>query len=321
MGFIRSFLKDNVNVSLKTKLYVSGVSRLLLGENLYSLGKAIDFLAQYIHLKVKSTIRSLPSKERNITYLVGRHRVKVIGVDGREVFFSLWNFRDARQVNRVYILRRHTIVFYHPEHKTVDFEVPPSIIRLETLRSGVLGHTLVLPFYASRYINSLCEDFVSVKLIVLGNREEDRLAISWPYSESRVGVLPTELKSVFVIKDCFILKNKLIGARFIVKDYSFDTVDSEKLLGADYIILVGSGEEEIKDGLSKIPEKMRERCIVVVPDYGNQCIYGGEGLEKIPHFVIDPFDAMSRRAVFRYIFMEHLSKNSLLSEQSTFFRS
>lgn len=299
---IETFLNEKLRDNISSKFYFNGLAKALFGLSMESIDRIFKFLAQYVHLKAKRTLNMLLQEEKSITFLLGRHRIKMIGVNGRDVFMSLWNLRLENMASTVYLLRKQLVVFYHPEHKTTDIELPPCIIRLDTLRSGVLGRVLILPSAIAQHILSIPSKMMTIYLAVIGIRDEDRLAISWPYSEGRVGVAPATLKNVFILKDAFYMGDEWIKVRFVIQDFKPDSIDEYYVSRADAILLVSSDQDELlslAEAVSKTGSKVNVMHILL--DYGNNIINIRDELIRKNTLVLDPFDSMTRRALFRKI--------------------
>jgi len=101
-------------------------------------GFYVDAITHIIDRLVTNIIREICSLERILNIVIGNHRVRIIGVDERDVLNMFHSVHASRDFLRIYVLRPHTIVALHDEHKSVFMDIPRGIITISTLRTGPL---------------------------------------------------------------------------------------------------------------------------------------------------------------------------------------
>ena len=152
----------------------------------HNIDDAIEIINEY----TRKMLEMIFDLEAILNLQVGNHIVRVIGVSEWDIIRLLRSESPPPpNMIRVYVLRPHRVLVLHEEHGAASLDVPRSILRIQTLRTGSLQVT--------RPPRPRPRAFLQIKIVIVDLCGLDPIVImprsfitSWRYYLEILGVQP-----------------------------------------------------------------------------------------------------------------------------------
>ncbi|GEM_PF-4104261 len=269
------------------------------------LNLLIDEMLRSIDKQVRRILEIIFDLEAILNLRLGNHIIKIIGVNEWDIIrITKSEEPPPRNFVRVYVLRPHRVLVLHDEHGATSFDIPRSVIRIQTLRTG--------PLQITRHQTTRSRAFLQMKITIVDLCDIDPIMImprgfitSWRNYLEILGVQP------YVYSHEVDVNNKRILCRvniwFIKPRLIPDVVYRTYLKGA----LLGAFIIDLTDRWAVDKLRRHMAYFWANTSYGNSIIvvgykpkHGGRNYSRTVSKIKDLIDEFSQRLGISIVFIE-----------------